>query len=182
MAEGTRRLVGDLFELSELTPSALKGFSEPVRAWRVLGEGRAETRFEALHGTLLTPLVGRGEELELVLSRWRQAKEGGGQIVLICGEPGIGKSRLVLALGERLRDEPKATVGYTCSPHHVHSALFPFIAQLERSVGFSPADAAEARLGKLELLLRETVADPGDVVVLFADLLGIPIGTRSALR
>ena len=181
VAEGTRRLVGDLFELSALTPSALKGFSEPVRAWRVLGEGRAETRFEALHGTLLTPLVGRGEELELVLSRWRQAKEGGGQIVLICGEPGIGKSRLVLALSERLRDEPKATVSYTCSPHHVHSALFPFIAQLERSVGFSPADAAEARLGKLESLLRETVADPGDVVVLFADLLGIPIGTRSAL-
>jgi len=181
MAERTRRLVGNLFELSELTPSALKGFSEPVRAWRVLGEGRAETRFEALHGTLLTPLVGRGEELELVLSRWRHAKEGGGQIVLICGEPGIGKSRLVLGLGERLRDEPKATVGYTCSPHHVHSALFPFIAQLERSVGFSPADAAEARLGKLESRLRETVADPGDVVVLFADLLGIPIGTRSAI-
>jgi class 3 adenylate cyclase/tetratricopeptide (TPR) repeat protein len=181
VAEGTRRLLGDLFELCTLTPLVLKGFSEPVRAWRVIGEGRAETRFEALHGTLLTPLVGRDEELELVLSRWRQAKEGGGQVVLVCGEPGIGKSRLVLAFGERLRDEPKATVSYTCSPHHIHSALFPFIARVERSVGFSPADAAETRLGKLESLLRETVADPGDVVPLFADLLGIPIDTRGAI-
>ena len=181
IADGTRRLVGDLFELSGLTPSALKGFSEPVRAWRVVGEGRAETRFEALHGTRLTPLVGRGEELELVLSRWRQAKDGGGQVALICGEPGIGKSRLVLSLRERLRDEPKATVSYACSPHHVHSALFPFIAQLERSAGFSPADSWEARLGQLESLLRETVADPGDVVALFAELLGIPTGAREAI-
>jgi class 3 adenylate cyclase len=181
VAEGTRRLLGDLFELSALAPSVLKGFSEPVRAWSVIGEGRAETRFEALHGTLMTPLVGRGEELDLVLSRWRQAKEGGGQVVLICGEPGIGKSRLVLAFSERLRDEPKATISYTCSPHHVHSALFPFIARLERSLGFSPADVVDARLGKLESLLRETMADPGEVVLLFADLLGIPIGTRSAL-
>ena len=138
IADGTRRLVGDLFELSGLTPSALKGFAEPVRAWRVLGEGHAESRFEALHGTRLTPLVGRGEELDLVLSRWQQAKEGSGQVALISGEPGIGKSRLVLSLRERLHDEPKATVSYACSPHHVHSALFPFIAQLERSAGFSP--------------------------------------------
>ena len=162
IADGTRRLVGDLFELSGLTPSALKGFAEPVRAWRVLGEGHAESRFEALHGTRLTPLVGRGEELELVLSRWRQAKEGSGQVALISGEPGIGKSRLVLSLGERLHDEPKATVSYACSPHHVHSALFPFIAQLERSAGFSPTDSSEARLSRLESLLRETVAEPGD--------------------
>ena len=117
IADGTRRLVGDLFELSELAPSALKGFAELVRAWRVLGEGHAETRFEALHGTRLTPLVGRGEEIDLVLSRWQQAKEGSGQVVLISGEPGIGKSRLVLSLRERLHDEPKATVSYACSPH-----------------------------------------------------------------
>jgi predicted ATPase len=181
VAEGTRRLLGELFELSALTPSMLKGFSDPVRAWRVIGEGRAETRFEALHGPVLTPLVGREEELELVLSRWRQAKGAGGRVVLICGEPGIGKSRLVLALGEQLRDEPKATVSYHCSPHHLHSALYPFIAQLERAVGFSPADAAETRLGKLKSFLCEIVADPGEVAVLFADLLGIPIGTRSAV-
>src|SRR5205823_13187005 len=80
-------LVGDLFEFSELSPSALKGFAEPVRAWRVVREGRAETRFEALHGTRLTPLVGRGEEIELVLSRWQQAKEGSGQDVLVSANP-----------------------------------------------------------------------------------------------
>jgi class 3 adenylate cyclase len=182
LSDGTRRLLGDLFELRKLTAAVLKGFAEPVQAWRALGEGHAESRFEALHGARLTPLVGRGEELELVLSRWRQAKEGGGQVALISGEPGIGKSRLVLALRERLHDEPKATVSYACSPHHVHSALFPFIAQLERSAGFAPTHSAEGRLNQLESLLRETVTEPDDAVVaLFAELLGIPIGTQEAI-
>jgi class 3 adenylate cyclase/tetratricopeptide (TPR) repeat protein len=181
LSDGTRRLLGDLFELTKLTPSTLKGFTEPVQAWRVLGEGHAESRFEALHGTRLTPLVGRGEELELVTSRWRQAKEGGGQVVLISGEPGIGKSRLVLALRERLHDESKATVSYACSPHHVHSALFPFIAQLERSVGFLPTHSWEARLNQLESVLRETGAESSDAVALFAELLGIPTGAREAI-
>src|SRR5205814_3186802 len=139
-----RRLLGNLFELKKLTPAVFKGFTEPVQAWRALGETHAESRFDALHGTRPTPLVGRGEEFELVLSRWRQAMEGGGQVALISGEPGIGKSRLVLALRERLHNEPKATISYACSPHHVHSALFPFIAQLERSVGFSPPHSWEA--------------------------------------
>jgi class 3 adenylate cyclase/tetratricopeptide (TPR) repeat protein len=182
LSNGTRRLLGDLFELSKLTPAVLKGFTEPVQAWRALGEGHAESRFEALHGTRLTPLVGRAEELELVLSRWRQAKEGGGQVALISGEPGIGKSRLVLALRERLHDEPKATVSYACSPHHVDSALSPFMAQLERSLGFAPTHSWEARLNQLESVLRETVTEPGDAVVaLFAELLGIPTGTQEAI-
>jgi class 3 adenylate cyclase/tetratricopeptide (TPR) repeat protein len=182
LSDATRRLLGDLFELTKLTPSVLKGFPEPVQAWRALGEGHAESRFAALHGTRLTPLVGRGEELELVLSRWRQAKEGGGQVTLISGEPGIGKSRLVLALRERLQDEPKAIVSYACSPHHVHSALFPFIAQLERSGAFSPTHSREARLSRLESLLQETVPEPSDAVVaLFAELLGIPTGTQGAI-
>jgi class 3 adenylate cyclase/tetratricopeptide (TPR) repeat protein len=182
LSDGTRRLLGDLFELTKLTPAVLKGFTEPVQAWRALGEGHAESRFEALHGTRLTPLVGRGEELELVLSRWRQAKDGGGQVALISGEPGIGKSRLVLALRERLHDEPKATVRYACSPHHVHSPLFPFIAQLERSAGFSPTHSWEARLNQLESVLRETATEPGGAVVaLFAELLGIPTGTEKAI-
>ena len=153
-----------------------------MRAWRVRGEGRAESRFEALHGTQLTPLVGRGEELELVLSRWRQAKEGSGHVALILGEPGIGKSRLVLALRERLQVEPKASVSYACSPHHIHSALFPFIAQLERSAGFAPDDSWEARLNQLESLLRETVTEPSAERWRFLPmLLGIPIGPRDAI-
>jgi class 3 adenylate cyclase/tetratricopeptide (TPR) repeat protein len=182
LSDGTRRLLGDLFELTKLTPSALKGFPEPVQAWRALGEGHAESRFEALHGTRLTPLVGRGEELELVLSRWRQAKEGGGQVALISGEPGIGKSRLVLALRERLHGEPKATVSYACSPHHVHSALSPFVAQLERSAGLSSTHSEEARLDRLESFLQEIVTDPGDAVVaLFAELLGTPTAIPEAI-
>src|SRR5262245_4840542 len=181
IADGTRRLVGDLFELSELAPAALKGFAEPVRAWRVLAEGRAESRFQAMHGTRLTPLVGRGEELDFLLSCWQQARKGSGQVVLLSGEAGIGKSRLVLSLCERLHDEPKATVSYPCSPHHIHSALFPFMSQLERSVGFLAADTSETRLGRLELFLRETVEEPDDALALFADLLGISIGPRSQL-
>ncbi|HWX34580.1 MAG TPA: adenylate/guanylate cyclase domain-containing protein, partial [Steroidobacteraceae bacterium] len=182
LSDRTRRLLGDLFELTKLTPAMLKGFTEPVQAWRVLGEGRAESRFEALHGARLTPLVGRGEELELVLSRWRQAKEGNGQVALISGEPGIGKSRLVLALRERLHDDTKATLTYACSPHHVHSALFPFIVQLERSAGFSPTDSWKGRLNQLSSMLRETVTELGDVLVaLFAELLGIPTGTQEAI-
>ena len=140
IADATRRLLGGLFELARLPPSALKGFVEPVLAWRVLGEGVAETRFEALHGTEVTPLVGRDEELELVVSRWRQVKEGGGHVALISGEPGIGKSRLVLALRERLKGEPTASLIYACSPRHTNSALFPFVTQIERAAGFAPQE------------------------------------------
>jgi class 3 adenylate cyclase/tetratricopeptide (TPR) repeat protein len=181
IADTTRRLLGDLFELSALAPCSLKGFAQAVLAWRVIGEGKAESRFEALHGTRLTPLVGRDEELDLVLSRWRQIKEGGGHVALISGEPGIGKSRLVLALRERLQGESKVSLSYACSPHHTNSALFPFVTQLERAAGFAPHDACAARLDKLESLLQVTAAEPNNAVALFADLLGIPIGSRHAL-
>jgi class 3 adenylate cyclase/tetratricopeptide (TPR) repeat protein len=174
IADTTRRLVGDLFDLSQLGRSSIKGFADPVPAWRVIGEGKAESRFEALHGARVIPLVGREEELDLVLSRWRQVKEGVGHVALISGEPGIGKSRLVLALRERLQGEPKASLTYACSPHHANSALFPFVTQLERAAGFAPDDSWETRLDKLESLLQDTAAKP-DAVALFADLLGIPV-------
>ena len=181
IADNTRRLVGDLFELSPLAPCSLKGFAEPVGAWRVTGEGKAESRFEALHGTRVTGLVGREEELDLVLSRWRQTRAGGGHVALISGEPGIGKSRLVLALRERLQGESKTSLSYACSPHHVNSALFPFVTQLERAAGFAPDDAGDTRLDKLRSLILETADQPDKAMALFADLLGIPTGSRHEL-
>lgn len=172
ISETTKRLVGDLFEVADLGVLSLKGFAEPIPGFRVMGEGRAESRFAALHGTEFAPLVGREEELELVLARWRHAREGRGQVVLVSGEPGIGKSRLVLALRERLGTEARAR-SFACSPHHVNSALFPFIAQLEREAEFSPEDTAEQRLAKLERLITDRRSDGAGTVALYADLLGI---------
>jgi class 3 adenylate cyclase len=181
IAETTRRIVGDLFELSALAPCSLKGFGAPVLAWRVIGEGNAASRFEALHGTRVTPLVGREEELDLVLSRWRQVKEGGGHVALISGEPGIGKSRLVLALRERLQEETKASLSFACSPHHANSAFFPFITQLERAAEFAPDETAQASLEKLDSLFRRTAATPENAVAVLADLLGIHAGLQHGL-
>ncbi|MGO8913529.1 MAG: AAA family ATPase [Bradyrhizobium sp.] len=178
IADSTRRLVGDLFELVGVGSLQLKGFAEPVPAWRVIGEGSAESRFEALHGAHVTALVGRGEELDLILSRWRLAEGRAGQIVLISGEPGIGKSRLVLALREHLQAKPVTLASYACSPQHSNSPLFPFISQLEREARFATDDSSEKRLKRLESLLRENGEGlPGDIIPLFADLLGIPGAT-----
>ena len=114
----------------------MKGFAEPVQAWRVLRASAVESRFEALHRRALTPLVGREEEIELLLRRWQRAKSGEGQVVLLSGEPGIGKSRIAAALQERLQAEPHTRLRYFCSPYHSDSALHPIIAQLERAAGF----------------------------------------------
>ena len=133
ISQATRRLVGGLFELADLGPQRLKGFAEPLAAWRVEGEGRAEGRFEALHGEHLTPLVGREHELGILLERWAWAKDGDGQVVLLSGEPGIGKSRVVRALRERLGDEPYTPLSHYCSPYHTNSALYPVIGLLERA-------------------------------------------------
>jgi class 3 adenylate cyclase len=170
----TRRQIGGLFDLVELGPQALAGFAEPQPAWRVVGESGMLSRFEALRsGT--TPLVGRDEEVELVVRRWQQAKtgEGEGRVVLISGEPGIGKSRLTAALSEQIGTEPHTRLRYFCSPHHQDSALYPFIAQLERVAGFARDDTAEAKLDKLQALLVPGTRD-GDDIVLLAELLSLP--------
>ena len=177
IAEDTRRLIGRLFDYQDLGAVTLKGFAAPVRAWRVLREGTAESRFEALHAAALTPLVGREEELELLGRRWRRAQMGTGQVVLLAGEPGIGKSRLVAALQEHIEGEPHTRLRYFCSPHHQDSALHPFIAQLQRTAGFEREDTPEARLDKLRAVLS-TVSTDEDVAVL-AELLSIPTGDRS---
>jgi class 3 adenylate cyclase len=137
IAESTRRLVGNLFELQDLGAKDLKGIGGPVRAWAALRPATVESRFEALHASGLTELVGREEELELLLRRWSKAKRGEGQVVLLSGEAGIGKSRLTAALLESIASEPHKRLRYFCSPQHTDSALYPVILQIERAAGFA---------------------------------------------
>jgi hypothetical protein len=170
VADSTRRQIGTLFEIEDLGPQPLAGFAEPQRAWRVVGESGVVSRFEALRsGT--TPLVGRDEELDLLLRRWQQAKLGGGRVVLVSGEPGIGKSRLTAALSQRIETEPHTRLRYFCSPHDQDSALYPFIGQLERAAGFTRDDTTTTKLDKLEALLGGG-AEPGDLS-LIAEMLSL---------
>jgi predicted ATPase len=138
---------------------------------------RPENRFEALR-TTSTPLVGRDEEIELMMRRWQQAKNGDGSVVLISGEPGIGKSRIAATLVERLSAEPHTRLRYFCSPHHQDSPLYPSVAQLERAAGFRREDTADQRLDKLEAVLAQGTNDLSEVVPLLADLLSIPTRDR----
>jgi class 3 adenylate cyclase len=170
----TRRILGDLFECRDLGAVEVKGFPEPVHAYQVVRESAIESRFEALHGAALTPLVGREEEVDLLLRQWHRAKGGEGRVVLLSGEPGIGKSRLTAGLRERIESEPHTRFRYFCSPHHQDSALHPFIAQLERAAGFEREDAPEGKLDKLAVLAP---ASPEDGVLL-AELLSLPTEGR----
>jgi predicted ATPase/class 3 adenylate cyclase len=181
ISQATRRLVSGVFELDELGPQRLKGFAEPLAVWRVSGQSKAEGRFEARHTAGLTPLVGRAEELSLLLRRWEQVKDGEGQVVLLSGEPGIGKSRLVREVRARLEGEPHLRLSYQCSPHHTTSPLHPVIEQLERAAGFEPDDLPENKLDKLKALLARGTDRLDEAVPLIAALLDIPIGDRYAL-
>jgi hypothetical protein len=173
IAESTRRLVGNLFELDDLGAQNLKGIAGAVRAWAALRPSSVESRFDALHATGLTELVGREEELELLLRRWSKAKTGAGQAVLLSGEPGIGKSRLTAALMERLAAELHTRLRYFCSPQHTDSALYPIISQMERAAGFVYDDMAQARLDKLDTLLAQSSASADDTALL-AEMLSLP--------
>ena len=177
---GTRRLVGDLFEYRDLGAVEVKGIVEPVPAWKVLRPSSVESRFEALRGLALTPLVGRDEEIDLLLRRWARAKTGNGQIVLVSGEPGLGKSRITAALEERLHVEPHIRLRYFCSPYRQDSALFPFVDQLGRAAGFVRDDLPASRLEKLEVLLARA-APPEEDVAFLADLLSLPASERYPL-
>ena len=173
IAESTRKLLGNLFELEDLGAKDLKGIAEPVRAWAALRGSSVESRFEALHASGLTALVGREEELELLLRRWSRAKTGEGQVVLLSGEAGIGKSRLTAALLERLANEPHTRLRYFCSPQHADSAFYPIIGQIGRAAGLTHEDTSQARLDKLEALLAQTSTSRQDAA-LIAEMLSLP--------
>ena len=177
---GTRRLTGNLFEYRDLDTVHVEGIAKPVRAWQVLRPSSVASRFEALHGSALSPLVGRDEEIDWLLRRWAPAKAGEGQVVFVSGEPGIGKSRIVTALEERLHAEPYLRLRYFCSPYHQDSVLFPLIEQLGRAAGLARDDPPSAKLEKLEALLV-LAAPVAEDVALLADLLSLPPSERHPL-
>jgi predicted ATPase len=172
IADGTRRLLGNVFELEDLGAKDLKGIAGPVRAWAALRASSAEGHFEALHASGLTALVGREEEIELLLRRWSRAKTGEGQVVLLSGEAGIGKSRLTATLLERLATEPHTRLRYFCSPQHTDSALYPIISQMERAAGMAREDTPQAKLDKLDALLALASTSIQDAA-LFAEMVSL---------
>ena len=178
LAESTRKLVGNLFEIEDLGAQNLKGVEGPVRAWAALRPASVESRFDALHAGGLTELVGREEELELLLRRWSKAKGGEGQVVLLSGEPGIGKSRLTAALIEQVASERHTRLRYFCSPQHTDSALYPIISQMERAARFAHGDNAQTKLNKLDAVLEQS-STPRQDAALFAEMLSLPNDGRS---
>jgi class 3 adenylate cyclase/predicted ATPase len=182
IAESTRRLLGNLFELEEVgTSGGSKGLGRPLRAWAALRVSSVASRFEALHASGLIDLVGREEENELLLRRWSRAKTGAGQVVLLAGEPGIGKSRLTAALLKSVAPEPHTRLRYFCSPHHTDSAFYPVIGQMERAAGLAYTDTPKAKLDKLDALLALTSTSTEDVS-LFAEMLSLPNDGRYPSR
>ena len=173
IAESTRKLVGNLFELEDLGAQDLKGIAGPVRAWAALRPSSVESRFDAFHASGLTELIGREEELEILLRRWSKAKTGQGQVVLLSGEAGIGKSRLTAALLEAIASEPHTRLRNFCSPQHTDSALYPTIGQIERAAGFTRDDTLQAKLDKLDALLAQSSTSAQDAA-LFAEMLSLP--------
>jgi predicted ATPase/DNA-binding winged helix-turn-helix (wHTH) protein len=176
----TRRLIGNLFDCRDRGTTEATGGSEPMQSWQVVGARIGESRYEALRGPVLSPLIGRDEEIDLLLRRWRRARMGDGQAVLISGEAGIGKSRLTAELEGRLKTESHIRLRYLCSPYHQDSALYPFADQLGRASGFAPHDPPAVRLEKLEALLAQS-GTPDEDVTFIADLLSLPISEQRPL-
>ena len=183
VSERTRALAAGLFDYVGLGAHSLKGISEPVHLFRVVGPRAIESRFEASRSEgALTPLVGREEEMALLLRRWRQAEGGKGQVVLLGGEPGIGKSRLIRVLREQIADQSYTALRYQCSPYHVNSALHPIIEQFERAVGFSRHDNSDQKLDKMQALLAVSEAQLAEASPLFAAMLSLPVDRYPPLK
>ena len=179
IAESTRHLAGDLFVLRDLGAQTLKGIAEPTAVYAVLGERALDSRFAARHAGEVTAIVGRDQELALLVERWRQAKSGEGQVVLLSGEAGIGKSRITEAAIAAARSEPHFLLRCQCSPYHADSALYPVIQHLSHAAGFIEGEDTQRRLGRLEALLATAATDDGAATAaLMAALLGIDAGTR----
>ncbi|MBI3797980.1 MAG: AAA family ATPase [Deltaproteobacteria bacterium] len=170
----TFRLVTGLFECQELGPQVLKNVSVPMELYQVHGAGAAQNRFEAAVQKGLTPLVGRTEELELLQRRWEHAKAGAGQVVLLSGEPGIGKSRLVQELKEHVSAEGATRLEFHCSPYHHHSAFYPLIDHLQRLLQFAREDIPQVKLSKLQHVLASYRFPQADTLPLVAALLSVP--------
>jgi class 3 adenylate cyclase len=170
ISDSTRLLTGDLFEYRELVLSNLKGRPAPERAWTVVGESMIDSRFEALRRGRLA-LVGRLEELELLLRRWEKAGTGEGRVVLLAGEPGMGKSHLVAALEQKVKVGPKLCLRFLCSPHHHDTPLYPVIRHIERAANLERGDSSATKWEKLTRLLGSSASEE-DIAVL-ADLLSI---------
>jgi class 3 adenylate cyclase len=175
VSQSTHHLLGRQFDYQNLGERTLKGFANPVQVWRVLREAAVTSRFAAGHAARTGPFIGRVQEIGLLLDRWRLAEEGEGQVVFLSGEPGMGKSRIVDALFERIVDDPYYHLICQCSPYHTNSALHPVIRQFERSAGFALEDSAAIKVEKLEALLSATDNLGDSTRSLFADLLSIPL-------
>ena len=180
IAPATRCLIGDSFELDDLGDHALKGIIAPVRAWRATGVARTEGRFEVAHGARLTPMVGRDAEIAMILERWKRAEIGEGQVVLLSGEAGVGKSRVVQRLREYLALEPHIDLRFQCSPFHVNSALHPIIEHFERVAEFDAKDSAEEKRDKLNAVLERSSEAANYMTPLFASLLSLDVGADQA--
>ena len=178
IAAGTRQLLGRRFDLEDLGSRFLKGMANAIPSWRVVGEHAIESRFEAGHAQRASGFFGREREVDRLMDRWVQAQNGEGQVVLLSGEAGIGKSRVVAALRQKIADEAYTRILYQCSPHHTNSPLHPVISQLERAAGIAPDDSAETKLDKLEQVLPRSFSTIYDVAPLFATLLSLPFEGR----
>jgi len=178
ISDQTRRLLAEAFELKSLDLEQVKGFDAPVHAWAVLREAETETRFDASRSSRMTPFVGREPEVALLLDRWRDAGSGEGKVALLSGEAGIGKSRILATLRERIADEPHLLMCYHCSPHHVNDAFYPIISQIWRAAEFASEEPSGVRLEKLEALARRSQLEPKEVVPFVASLCSVKLDGR----